>query len=204
MTESKYRLCNTCKQEKPLTEFYERQTRCKPCMYLVNKERGRQKSPRAKLDTIFGSEGMVINELRKRGIPAYPGKSVSYAHVDVVAWGCVGIEVKSSRYDGGYQWGFSSRQRAELQSDVIVLVTLDDEPQFYVFPSNHPVFYRDGRRKSGVTYLPYEHAQKRKDIRPMLIEDMEQARGRWELVQTCRNEFSHALMNGVTLPNWLR
>lgn len=205
MSESNSRRCNTCRQEKPLTEFYDYQTRCKSCMYTVNKERRKSNSPKEKLNSIFGSEALVIQELRSRKIPAYPGKAVSFALVDVVAWGCVGIEVKSSQFHvDSYQWGFSSKQLTALQSDVIALVTLDDTPEFYLFPANHPVFFINGKRKHAVSYQPEPYIRRHHDRYVMTDADMREARDRWSLVETAKEAFCEQLVQGVAFPKWIR
>lgn len=205
MSVKDYRHCNFCKQDKPMSEFYDRQTRCKACMAIVNKQRGKQRTVTALLNSVFGSEGQVIQELRARGIPAYPGKSVSYANVDVVAWGSVGLEVKSSKdYGGYYQWGFTKQQNGRLQADLIVLVMNTPTVEFFVFPANHPVFFINGKRKTAVSYQPDTRSPKHHDRYVMSAHDMAEAKDRWSLIEEAKQAFSEQLMQGVPFPKWIR
>lgn len=205
MTTADYRWCKFCGQDKPLTEFYALQSRCKACMAIANKARGKVRSPESLLNTLVGSEGAVIRELREHGIPAYPGKSVGYALVDVVVWGCVGLEVKSSKdYGGFWQWGFTKQQRGRLQADLIVLVTNEPDVEFFVFPANHPVFFINGKRKTAVCYQPNTRSPKHHDRYVMSEQDMNEAHNRWELIEEAKQAFSEQLMQGVPFPKWLR
>src|SRR5262245_36882243 len=95
----KTKLCNKCGEEKPLEEFYTRRNTgdgymnwCKECHKSVTYANTRH--PKDKAVEMGATD--VIRKLQNLGIYAAPGKASVYQHVDVVAWGCVRIEVKSS------------------------------------------------------------------------------------------------------------
>ena len=57
--------CSTCKEIKPLNDFYScsiqtagKMSQCKPCMYIVNKARGDRK--RANLDAFKKAQGCMV------------------------------------------------------------------------------------------------------------------------------------------------
>jgi len=129
---------------------------------------------------------------------------MSHAHVDVIAWGCVGIEVKRAvfRMPAGYTWTFSPQQKQALQADVIALIADED---IYLFPANHPVFYRDGQRKDAVCYLPEKMRKYRVSLRTGLTDsEMSKALNAWHLIEVYRVAFGARLRQGQALPNWLR
>lgn len=169
--------CNRCKQSKAFTEFYLRSGResgnepqhfsseCKDCM----KERSRITHARPINEAYHAAENIVIRKLRDEGIWAQPGKAIASAYVDVVAWGCVRIEVKYSRKtvtaSGAVQYKFdtTARQRQRhMLADVVILVcdTGDESYSFHVFTSSDPIFYRDGQLKVGWTYTPEQYRKK--------------------------------------------
>lgn len=101
----------------------------------------------------------VVERLRSEGIYAMPGVLTEYRYVDVVAFGCVAIEVRTSnglKARPGYHWRVEpTRHSRGIQGDVVILVTnTEGERRYYVFPVDHPVFMIDGRLKAGMKWTP--------------------------------------------------
>lgn len=163
--------CRSCGQVLPVTAFYKRSSvkrdsytsECKSCM----RERSRQTNlqrlpadvPRTK------SETLALTYLRTAGIPAVPGKAFRLADVDVVAWGCVWIEVKYSLLKSSprprFQFGATPAQirRGYLAHVIMLICDYGDNQSYHLFQSDHDVFYRDladGTRKvkAAVAYIP--------------------------------------------------
>lgn len=190
--------------ELPLSEFYRAksskngyQSRCKICHGLQNKMAtiSRQGNQRGKPG--YETEGMVIEELRRQGIYAAPGKSSEFHNLDVVAWGCVRIECKSSIKDrmGRYLFNFNNQRRKGISADLVVLVCLGDEITFHVFPARHGVFYKHGRVKMGVQYDPYRSHFKGGQVAGARLTTalMNQYQNAWYLIEEKRLEISAAL-----------
>lgn len=154
--------CSKCDLVKPLTEFYPRgqgtkyySSYCKECMKLDSKN---QVHVDPKVSSI-PSENDVITELAKMGIPAFPGKAFNHHLADIVAWGCVLIETKSSAMheNGGFEFAFTHRQqKREIRGSLIVLVCrYNDHNTYHVFQANDPKFYRkNGTLKTTVSFKP--------------------------------------------------
>jgi hypothetical protein len=185
----------------PLSEFYEHydgyHNMCKACFKEYIKQY--QNKPRQKAGNSI--EGLVIWKLRSTGVYAAPGKCSEYRWVDVVARGCVRIEVKgSSRHrNGHYQWFIGPKKaREDERSDFVVLVMLDDAPSFFVFPSEHPAFYHQGGiPKRGVRYTPSANVYKASGV--SLNDDlMEAHRDRFDLIDAKSQEIERALMDQIT------
>ena len=193
--------CCACKTDKPLNEFYVRSgilnptepghyvSECKVCMRLRNKTTGAVSpyEPRAL------TEQLAIEWLLDVGIYAAPGKAVRLAHVDVVAWGCVWIEVKYARYvshRGVMKFKFDTtpkqQQRGFLADIVMLICDYGDELTYHLFEANHPVFYMQGRIKSGFTFTPGAmEAKKHGDNRVVMTQPlMDQAQDRWDMIGT--------------------
>lgn len=165
--------CNACHIEKPFSEFYQRsgfskdnpptlsghyQVECKDCM----RERSRNHIRVAKIVSLVPSEIMAMNRLHSVGIPALPGKAVSAADVDVVAYGCVWIEIKYGKLawnHGGECFKFSAtpkqRERGFL-ADLVLLICEypNNDATYHLFDAKHPVFYMKGRLKVGWQFTP--------------------------------------------------
>jgi hypothetical protein len=159
-----FRLCTNCFLVKPLNKFYAHKTGNKQRDRICIKCK-RQKS--IQIETIprnisgVKTEKMVMQECHKRGIYSAPGKASAFydKRPDVVAEGNVLIEVKKSHFTrSGYLFGFGSQLKSYgvLLTDLVVLILrMDNEKSFHVFPSKHPVFYHDnGQLKRGISYLP--------------------------------------------------
>lgn len=173
--DSQLKTCNRCKQTKPGSEFYRRSgaphmllTECKACM----KERAHSARKVSRNQPVVPSEQMAIDALRAAGIFATTGKAVFYADVDVVAWGCVRIEVKyarlGARAEGIYTFVATPRQQQRgMLADIIMLICDDGEQRtFHLFKPDHPVFFKDGRMKTAFTFRagalkPLKHGNNR-------------------------------------------
>ncbi len=157
--------CKNCNQQKLADQFYVRtggislSTYCKVCTrkrnaahYKANPEVKRRQSPGNHY------EAHLIDRLHREGIAASPGKASPYNYADVVAWGCVRMEVKGAARrshpgHNAYSFSFGPGQRENgLQADIIALICEDrGEHTYHLFSADHPVFYLNGRLKSGVT-----------------------------------------------------
>jgi hypothetical protein len=165
--------CKACGKSLPVTAFYKRSSvrldsytsECKSCMIARSRNIPSHLRhlpadvPRAK------SEILALDYLRSACIPALPGKAFKLAHVDVVAWGCVWIEVKYSslRADPRPRFQFAATplqiKRGYLAHVMMLICDYGDKQTYHLFPSDHEVFYReyaDGARKvkSAVSYIP--------------------------------------------------
>lgn len=198
--------CYGCGAAKPAEDFYRRSgtdgylTECKDCM----KARGKTFAQRRVPDDVstVATENDVIAVLGAMGVPAVPGKALSQKWVDVVAWGCVNIEVKTSYASDGRSFTFRmtpKQKRDGVRGDLIILICKRDTGSTYhVFRADDPVFFRGGKRRET---LPYTfQAKHRKNgsrdgipYAPLTDERMEQARRCWNLVETVRIEKSAAL-----------
>jgi hypothetical protein len=207
MTTNDYRLCNTCKQEKPLSEFYKRYNGdplydCKECMKI--RSRNQKQAPRQV--AVNKSEKIIIERLAQLCIPALPGKALGYRWADVVAWGCVLIECKLSTDKGGgsFQWAFSPKQFTKgLRAHVVILCAEHHEgvTVFHVFDASDPVFYHDtGERKTAVGYGV--NSRHRMINRVVLTDEMMlEHKDNWSLIEQYRQSVSLGLTKSL-LDEW--
>lgn len=184
--------CVRCNVEKPLTDFYIRSgykfpdnpptlpghynSECKACLLDRSKKVGRLDpyEPRAK------TEALAIEYLKRNGIHAIPGKAISAADVDVVAFGCVWIECKYSRLKrnhGGEDFVFNATpaqiRRGYLAHIILLMCDYEHEVTYHLFDKGDPVFYIDGRVKNGLTYRPGRKvAQKHGNNRVVMVQSM--------------------------------
>lgn len=204
-TDSQFKVCARCKQNKPASEYYIRPntnnlliSECKDCM----KERNRIHGSIPPTEPRVKSEIYAIEELRRNGIHAMPGKALSYANVDVVAFGCVRIEVKYSKLDTKftrqtYSFAFTPGQIARgVLADIIMLICDDGQSRTYhLFPYDDPVFYMQGRMKKGFTFCPgsFEAAKHGNNRIVMIQPMMDAAQNRWSLVWSTLKRVSDRL-----------
>jgi hypothetical protein len=191
-------------QHQPIENFYPRGksgylcSECKDCM----KARSKRQKPVDRKVSVVPSEGDVITQLLSNGIPALPGKALHQQWADVIAWGCVLIEVKSSALsDRQFSFGFSHDQRnGKLRGDLIVLVCrYDDKNTYHVFPSSHPMFYgKTGKLKTGVNWTP----QRKPNGKPSVVTDdmMSAAENKWQMIEDYRLKIAARLMVVQELP----
>lgn len=192
----------------PPSEFYKlRGTRdglspiCKECKKAYSKARKKQTPQLSRRDKAgHPSEQMVIDRLRSVGVYAAPGKSSEWNWIDVVAWGCVRIEVKAASVTrhGTFLFNMGKKRGKEKdRSDLVVLIMLyDEDSRFFVFKSTHPVFYHaDGRAKRGVAYCTNGGTPKTGRGVTLSAELMSQAEDRWGLVEQRRLEIAREVQN---------
>lgn len=200
------RKCTKCQVLKAASEFYPRPggkyltSECKECMKVRSKLQGYIDR---KVSTV-PSETDVIAELHKQGIPALPGKALGQQWADVIAYGCVLIEVKSAQlhYRGNYQFGFTPSQRSgKLRGDLVVLVCKRDTGNTYhVFAANNPVFYgEDGRLKTAVSWKPNPKHRGRFAF-ALTDEIMAHAQDNWDVVEEYLTRICARLAMGSQLP----
>lgn len=163
---------------------------CKECWKAEGRRYRSRVGNKKDSPTNYG-EGLVIAELKKHGIYAEKGAGGHHKYVDVVAWGCVRIEVKSSRMSdrGRFEFTIGRRANAFHSHALIVLVCMypDNTTTFHVFRPEHPVFYRRGQLKRGVMFIP--DAKNRKGRRyglPLTDELMAEHQDRWDMIEECR------------------
>lgn len=167
------KFCNGCKQDKPVEEFYKRKnsnsysSECKDCMRARNKAR---KSADQYVPTVQ-SEIDAISYLHSKGIAVAPGKAYRSPwfppFTDLVAWGCVYIEVKYSAlytyHERAYFKFMASIKQARVgySAHVVLLIcNYGKRMTYHFFKASDPVFYiqRDGdpepRLKRVLSYYP--------------------------------------------------
>lgn len=175
-----------------------------------NQERLPATTPRVKSETI------AIDYLRSKGVYAVPGKSVSSAHVDVVAWGCVGIEVKYAKFgkpENGFTFNASTPQvkRGHYLGEVVMLICdYGDRMTFHFFQSDDEVFYIDRKigekqrvpiyergLKYAVTFVPDASAgTKHSGNRVVMTPDMmTSAQDAYDLIELYRQAIATSLIN---------
>lgn len=206
---SDHKLCPDCNQLLPSSEFYIRgggylNTYCKEC----SKERTRLRTASTVDDphhSFITSESDVITALNRRGIPALPAKALSHRYGDVIAWGCVPIEVKSSRYiNEQFSWGFTPRQRKSgVRGMIIILVCYWDDkpPDFHLFDAKNPWFYQNGNLKSGVGYKPVRSAAGRRRV--LADGEFEASHNAWHLLEEKYNLVVSCLRTGSVMTDFL-
>lgn len=207
-----YSTCMKCGQSTTLDDYYKNahgkpsSKICKGCA----KERQRNQKP-FQFDIPFHKTELgIINILKEMGIPSVPGKMLRHSLVDVVAWGCVLIECKSSSWDGGkgFLFGFTPRQNISgVRAHLTVLRCDygDGDESYHVFPSDHAVFHKeDGKRKTGVHYQPYATQRKNKKYEILTPELMAAHQNRWDMIEQYRVGLSQSIANGdqTWLADW--
>lgn len=200
-----YKVCGDCGKRKPVEEFYARSgaphlrvSYCIDCYKARNKT---AKTTPKHISTVK-SERQLIEHLATFGIPALPGKALSHTYADVIAWGCVLLEVKaSSMIAGRFNFHFTPiQQTVGLRGQLLVLVCeYDDHQTFHCFDAKDPRFYTErGTIKTGITYTPNRSNAGKPAV---FTEDgMATAEDRWELIEDERQRVRLALLKGAPLP----
>lgn len=218
MDDSTTKTCRRCKQVKPLSEFYKRSgynaadcppnmighylSECKDCMRERNKTQRRAKDG----NSLIYHEQLAIAHLRKQGIHTEASRRNWFPHSDIVCWGCVTLEVKYARlkWDCGRQkFTFTTtkrqQQRGFLANYVILICEYKPGNEtFHIFDVDHPVFYMQGRMKTGFTFTPgNERALKHGHNRVVMTQPlMDAAQDAFYLIETKRQEYSEMLRLG--------
>jgi hypothetical protein len=197
--------CVSCKKPLEDSAFYPRSgkphltnSECKDCM----KTRSLNQTPLPVGTSRVATEMDVIGILARYGIPAQPGRDLRHKWVDVIAWGNVLIEVKSStrRSYGQFIFMLSPKQQQRgLLADLVVLICKQPTGDTYhIFPVDHPIFYSSGVRKESVVYAqtaPNRRIPTRKgrEIVPLTPHLMQSHQDKWSLVTEIRDLKSDAL-----------
>lgn len=202
--------CPLCETKKPRSEFYTRSGNphlilagCKVCRAREGRTKRSLGYKIGALEIAVPSEAWAISRMAEYGIPALPGKALVHSHTDVVAWGCVQVEVKSSLANnaGRFNFGFTPKQVSErILGDVIVLIcNYGVRKTFHVFePDEEFFFISQGRRKSGVCFMPEQNAPIRHFTRKILTQTkMDAAEDRWSLISDVLAKKCEALRNGA-------
>ena len=196
------KFCNKCGVKKPITEFYSRSgfpgrhlSTCKEChkVYMRDHQPGKT----VRLDT----EQMVVDECLWRGVYAELGRETRWNQVDVVAWGCVRLEVKYSSLRRNGCFTFSIGAKKGLQSeraDLMVLICGWSEAihTYHLFNSSEAIFYRyeNGERADKnktdfrVIGKPYKGRLR------LTPEIMEAHQNRWDLIEQARAKIIEDLL----------
>lgn len=189
--------CAKCDQDKPLSEFYIMSSNGKPSNLCKGCSKERT-SIRQKQKLAFGCdhERKTIEVMKTNGIYAQHGREVKLMpHVDIVAWGCVPVEVKLAQGGAGH-WAFHfsglQQRRGILGKLIVLIIPYEPDWSYYVFDVNKSAFYRNGKLKTGVTYT--ENPTCRKRGNPLYKSDMDIALNRWELVEVKRQEYIAELL----------
>lgn len=159
------KICSACQCLKPLSEYYKRSysnsvtSECKECM--KKRSVGKWHKNEDYMKSLVMSEELAIAFLHRNGIPALPGKALRQSHVDVIAFGCVHIEVKYAPFEVDRtvkKFTFKvtpSQQKNGFRAEVVILICgYDDHMTYHLFDAKDPVFYMHGRVKTGFTFTP--------------------------------------------------
>jgi hypothetical protein len=163
---------------------------CKECCKFDSRKHYSRNGNKKNAATNAG-EGRVISKLRTAGVYAEKGAGGHHSRIDVVAWGCVRIEVKTSTLykDGHFHFSIGRRANAFHSHDLIVLVCIwpDNGATFHVFKPEHPVFYRGAKLKRGIAYIPTPNGRKGNRYGMTLTAElMTEHQDRWDMIEECR------------------
>lgn len=209
-------VCKKCQVEKSLSEYYTRSGKphlhfkiCKACF----REIGKSQTPSIfnRRNALVESEKEVIDLLSKHGIPALPGKALGHQYADIIAWGCVLIEVKHSKLRPAdcFLFSFTPQQcKYGIRGDVVVLICdYVNEKTYHVFSADDPIFYfRSGALKPNTCFMPNAKQRKNRVNRVTLLpEYMKEHQNQWSLVETIRLQVKEQLISqSTTLAKQLR
>lgn len=206
--------CARCEVRKPLSEFYIRSgygtpdnpatipghyvSECKQCM----KDRSRLRVPFDAKEPLIKGEKLAIEYLAMNNIPALPGKAVSHAWTDIVAFGCIGVEVKHAKLKlkrGVDKFTFMAtpqQQKNGFRGAIVMLICeYPDRLTYHLFRSTEPVFYMGNRVKSGFDFtpgndIPLKHGNNRVVMtQPM----MDKAQDNTQLIWECLKEYQNSM-----------
>jgi hypothetical protein len=206
--------CAKCERDRPFSEFYARAgyrtpenppteaghtvSECKACMKLRSQSTNHLSVQTPRTPT----EIFALQYLRQQRIFACTGKAASYPHVDVVAWGCVRIEVKYAKLQAlGKQMGYRfvatpQQSKHGFRAEVVMLICEDEQGRaHHLFDAIHPVFYMGERVKAGFeVVVGKQEAIKHADNRVVMLQEMmDEARDAVHLIEEHRLRISRAL-----------
>lgn len=198
--------CAKCEIRKPLEEFYVRSgygtaehpaiipghyvSECKECM----KARSKAAIKFSRAIPIVPGEIDAIAYLKAHRISAAPGKLFGHAWTDVIALGCIGIEVKHAKLEsarGKDKFTFvttPSQQKKGFSGELVMLVCeYPTKLTHHLFYATDPVFYMKDRLKVGFTFTPGMYsALKHGNNRVVMTQGMmNEARDKIDLIWKC-------------------
>lgn len=143
-------ICIGCKIEKPLSDYYvypngNHYTRCKKCTITYVNTHAKENGNKP-----HGHELRCLDYLTRNGLPVMEGKYIKhddYKNIDLVAFGCIRVEVKQADKDNKI-W-FSQRQRETFRCDLVIVVTVDNT--YHVFSGDDSIFIRKSTGKRYVS-----------------------------------------------------
>lgn len=197
-------------QPQPIENFSKRSrgngvlSECRACMRERVKQNHALRTP--KTQPSHKTEIVAISRLHQEGIPALPGKAYHANRVDILVWGCVPMEVKTSTLHATYKrprFQFhltpAQSQRGLLAELVMFICDYEIRKTFHILPANHPVFYINGHLKTSVIYCPDHPDAGKKFIDWVTITDdiMKEYQDRWDLIEQARQKFSEQLRSGA-------
>ena len=174
-----------------ISEFYSRAngsllSKCRECAKLYSRQFVRKRyGERA---TRRSPETEAIEVLRSAGIYASTGIASEWTWVDVVAWGCVRIEVKTSNFKNGrFNFSLCPRIHANWDKNDLLMLACNwwAETTYHIFPMNYDLFYRaDGSLIDHLCYIP-DPKFRRKTL-AITTEIMDQHQNNWGLIEKQR------------------
>lgn len=197
-------ICKTCQVEKDFDkDFYVavcasgRDSTCKECRKLQSRQRKLANKGKPKKHNIH--EQAFIEACHEHGVYAVQATDTRHKFCDVVAWGCVRIEVKhpDTVDDNHYSWRFTVNQaRKRLPADIIVLVTEHlGETKYHFFNPLHPIFFNpDQTRKIGLSYVVERERDYHTQYGALITPDiLNMHRDAWQTIENTRLEKSKQL-----------
>lgn len=199
----------------PLDQFYKhpgtidkREPRCKACKRVQQKQYRQSYTRTDRTEGAHIGETLALKLMSSIGVYAVPARLSVHKFVDIIAWGCVKIEVKTSTVeaDGRCQFNFTSQTYAgnDLHGDLTLLIPVKPDGSavsYHLFPSDHPVFFKaDGKRKRGVQYIPNPKKSRHAGGIRLTKDLMQSYQNAWHLLEAERLRYAHAVMTGEVVP----
>lgn len=191
--------CSACGDTKPLSDYYiyTSSKKIMPICKVCHRGRNKKYQPVPADSCGVAHQNDLIRILRSMGIYASPGKSSEYVHADVVAWGCVRIEVKlgaSIDKCKPHIWRFAFTEKQAnggLVADLIAFMCPNglDVGGYtcYLIEPTCPELYRDGKFKPVLTINLGKHRKSRQDgRRPLSPELLNSHRDNWQVIEEKR------------------
>lgn len=195
------KLCKHCKQVKPLSEYYQHpnakdglQPYCKDCAKAISRKSLKRNQPRE-------YEVRFVEYLKSKGIYAVVGRSSrtkAHRFVDVVAWGCVGIELKTCNVhdNGEIFFSFSIAQTEKMLAQIVAFeIITDGISEYYLIPADHPVLFKNGKRRKAIV-IKEQSGQKPSPRANLIKAVFMQGHNNIELIEQCRIKVSRSLETG--------
>ena len=196
----KTKRCFDCKETKSLNKFYRNigtkdgyNDRCIDCSKIYGKTRPHY----SRTEVVQPGEIAAIDKLKSLGIYAAPGKCSEFKWVDVVAWGCVRIEVKyTSSSDGNViSWHLGHKDHSRWEDIDLVLFINDKNgvKDYYLIYADNPIFYKEsGEAKTGIA-IRMNPKYTRNNVRDVVLENQDN----WSLIEEIRQNKITSLIDSV-------